>query len=80
MPPPELSLHVAQGAGGGTHASAPAASSTSVSPNAGAASLDTIRPTEGSSAMGNGQAGDGELNAVDGDGHGFRCERVQCSR
>jgi hypothetical protein len=30
--------------------------------------------------MGNGQAGDGELNAVDGDGHGFRCERVQCSR
>jgi len=37
-------------------------------PNAGAAAPDPIRPTVGSDAMGNGQAGDLELNAVDGEG------------
>lgn len=41
--------------------------------NAGAAALDTIRPTVGGGAMGNAQAGDLELNAVDGDGAGHRC-------
>ncbi len=33
-----------------------------------AAALDTVCPTVGGSAMGNGQAGDLELNAVDGGG------------
>jgi len=37
-------------------------------PNAGAAAPDPIRPTVRGDAMGNGQAGDLELNAVDGEG------------
>jgi len=37
-------------------------------PNAGAAASDPIRPTVGGDAMCHGQAGDLELNAVDGEG------------
>ena len=36
--------------------------------NAGAAALDAICPTEGSGTVCHGQAGDGELDAVDGGG------------
>ena len=40
-------------------------SGAAMGPNAGAASLDTIRPAEGGRSMGNAQAGDLKLNAVD---------------
>jgi len=48
-----------------------------MSADAGAAAPDPIRPTVGSDAMGNGQAGDLELNAVDGEsGHEVRLVAV----
>ena len=74
VPPPALSLHVAQGAGGGAHAGGAAACCSAMGANAGAAALDAICPTEGGGAMSNGQAGDRELGAVDGGGgHRMRC-------
>ena len=51
--------------------------------NAGAAALDAIRPAIGGGTVGNGQAGDGELDAVDGGGagHRVRCGLLwNCSR
>jgi len=49
-----------------------------VSANAGAAALDLICPAVSTGAMGNGQAGDGELDAVDGGGgHQVRCGVLQ---
>jgi len=67
------STNVRQGAVGGAHTGGTAASGTTMGPNAGAAALDPIRPTVGGDAMGNGQAGDLELNAVDGEsGHEVR--------
>ena len=82
MPPPELSLHVAQGAGGGAHAGAAAACCSAMGANAGAAALDAICPAEGSGTVCHGQAGDGELDAVDGGaGHRVRCGLLwNCSR
>ena len=72
--PPVPSLHVAQGAVGGAHAGGAAACCSAVSANAGAAALDLVCPAVGTGAMGNGQAGDGELDAVDGGGgHRVRC-------
>jgi hypothetical protein len=45
-----------------------------VGANAGAAALDLVRPTEGAGTVRHGQAGDGELDAVDGGGgHRVRC-------
>ena len=42
--------------------------------NAGAAALDLVRPAVGTGAVCHGQAGDGELDAVDGGaGHRVRC-------
>jgi len=71
VPPPELSLHVAQGAVRGAHAGGAAACCSAVSANAGAAALDLVRPAVGAGAMSNGQADDRELGAVDG-GHRVR--------
>jgi len=66
------SAHVLQGACLGAHGSATGSSSTAVSANAGGSAFDAIRPTIGGSAMGDRQAGDLELNAVDGCGcHGW---------
>ena len=66
------SAHVCQGACLGAHGSATGTSSTAVGTNAGGSALDAIRPTVGGSAMGDGQAGNLELNAVDGGGaHGW---------
>ena len=49
-----------------------------MSANAGAAALDLICPAVSTGAMGNGQAGDGELDAVDGGGgHQVRCGVLQ---
>jgi len=62
------STNVRQGAVGGAHTGGTATSGTTVGPNAGAAAPDPIRPTVGGDAMSNGQAGDLELNAVDGEG------------
>lgn len=75
MCPPVPSLHVAQGAVGGAHAGGAAACCSAVSANAGAAAFDLIRPAVGTGAVRHGQAGDGELDAVDGGaGHGrLRC-------
>jgi len=56
---------------------------TCPSTNTGGTALDTIRPTVGSSAMGDGKAGDLELNAVDGGGgrHRNRLRVLEyCSR
>ena len=65
------STNVRQGAVGGAHTGGTAASGTTMGPNAGAAAPDPIRPTVGGNAMRHGQAGDLELNAVDGEGgHG----------
>ena len=82
MPPPELSPHVAQGAVRGTHAGGAAACCSAVSANASAAAFDPICPTEGSGTVGNGQAGDLKLDAVDGGaGHRVRCGLLwNCSR
>ena len=67
------SAHVLQGACLGAHGSATGSSSTAVSANAGGSTFDAICPTIGGSAMGDGQAGNLELNAVDGcGGHGVR--------
>lgn len=83
MPPPELSPHVGQGAVRGTHAGAAAACRSAMGANAGAAALDAIRPAIGGGTVGNGQAGDGELDAVNGGGagHRVRCGLLwNCSR
>jgi len=82
VPPPEPSLHVAQGAGGGAHPGGAAACCSTVGANAGAAALDAICPAEGSGTVGNGQAGDAELGAVDGGGgHRLGCGLLwNCSR
>ena len=75
------SAHVAQGACLGGHAGATGTSSTAMSADPGAAAFDAIRPAIGGSAMGDGQAGNLELNAVDGcGGHGVRCCCEYCSR
>ena len=76
------SAHVLQGACLGAHGSATGSSSTAVSANAGGSTFDAIRPTIGGSAMGDRQAGDLELNAVDGGGgrHRVRCCCEYCSR
>ena len=65
---PVGSLHIAQGAVGGTHAGGTAASGTTVSADPGAATLDLVCPAVGAGAVCHGKAGDGELNAVDGGG------------
>lgn len=77
VPPHELSPHVAKGAVSGAHAGAAAASGAAMSPNAGAPSLDAISPAEGGCTVRNGQAGDGELNAIDGSG-GHDAVAVAC--
>lgn len=68
--PPTRSPHVCQGRVGGGHPSATGTSGAAVGPNAGAAALDTIRPTVGGGAVSRAEAGDLELNAVDGEGVG----------
>ena len=82
VPPPELSPHVAQGAVRRAHAGGAAACCSAVSANAGAAAFDLIRPAVGTGAVRHGQAGDGELDAVDGGaGHRVRCGLLwNCSR
>ena len=73
-PPLVLSrTNVAQGACLRGHRGAPAACSAAMGADPAAAALDTIRPAVGLRTMGNGQAGDLELNAVDGGGHGCGC-------
>ena len=69
---PVGSLYVAQGAGGGAHAGGAAASGTTVSADPGAATLDLVCPAVGTGAVRHGQAGDRELDAVDGGGGGHR--------
>ena len=68
------SAHVAQGARLSGHGGATGTSGAAVGPNAGGSAFDAIRPAIGGSAMSDGQAGDLELNAVDGCGcHGCGC-------
>lgn len=67
------SAHVAQGAVLGAHAGAMRSRSAAMGADAGAAAFDAIRPAIGGSAMSDGEAGDLELNAVDGGGHGCGC-------
>ena len=69
VPPPELSPHVAQGAVRRAHAGGAAACCSAMGANAGAAALDLIRPAVGAGTVRHGQAGDGELDSVDGGGH-----------
>ena len=74
VPPPEPSPHVAQGAVRRAHAGGAAACCSAMGANAGAAALDLIRPAVGTGAVCYGQAGDGELDAVDGGaGHRVGC-------
>ena len=62
------SAHVAQGARLSGHRGATGTSSAAVSADPGAAALDTVCPTVALSTVSDGQAGDLELNAVDGGG------------
>jgi len=71
VPPPEPSPYVTQGAVGGAHPGGAAACCSAVSANAGAAAFDLVCPAVGTGTVCHGQAGDGELDAVDG-GAGHR--------
>jgi hypothetical protein len=62
------SANVCKGRVGRGHTSPTGTSSTPMGTNTGRTSLDTVSPAVGGSTMGDGQAGDLELNAVDGGG------------
>jgi len=60
------SAHVGKGAVRGAHAGAMRTSGAAMGPNAGAAALDTIRPTVGAGTMRGGQAAEDQITSGDG--------------